>query len=79
MWRRSQRSEEDDRTARSVVICLTPSSSEDYAVELNAAVRLWAGPLEGGSLIFTSSLAVYGVQHFIVQFRRRCHQLLHII
>jgi hypothetical protein len=57
---RESRSESDHKSAKDVVIALTPSSCSDYVGAINDAIRLWAGPIGGGSLVFTSSLAVYG-------------------
>jgi len=58
---RSQRSEEDRRTARYVLICMPPSASTDnYIGEIHDSCGLWAGPLGQGHLAFTSSTAVYG-------------------
>lgn len=56
----NQRSEADVGSARNMVISLTPSACPDYAGAINDAIRMWAGPLGGGTLVFTSSLAVYG-------------------
>lgn len=39
---------------------MPPSSAVNYVDELNAACRLWAGALGNGSLVFTSSIGVYG-------------------
>lgn len=57
---RSNRTSRNYKQAKNVVITLPPSSSTNYAEELNEACQLWAGPEHGGQLIFTSSLAVYG-------------------
>jgi hypothetical protein len=67
---RSARSAADERTARTVVIAIPPSAGKGrgqeydyhsgYLEELSEATRLWAGPLGGGSLVFTSSVGVYG-------------------
>jgi hypothetical protein len=53
---REERSDADEKTARNVIIALPPSSSEDYLTELSNACRLWAGPLGGGQMVFTSSV-----------------------
>ena len=57
---RENRTDIDDYSAKNVIICLPPSSSEDYAEEVHTASRLWAGVKGGGNLVFTSSLGVYG-------------------
>lgn len=57
---REIRSSEDIRAAKNVVICLPPSSSEDYVTEVSDGVSVWAGPSGGGSLLYTSSIGVYG-------------------
>jgi len=57
---RSARCTENELSARHVLIALPPSSAVNYVDELNAACRLWAGPLGNGSLVFTSSIGVYG-------------------
>lgn len=57
---REDRSEANYQTAKNLLISLTPSSCADYTGAINDAIRLWAGPLGGGTLVFTSSLAVYG-------------------
>lgn len=57
---RENRSEIDDYSAKNVIICLPPSSCEEYADEVHSASRLWAGVKGGGNLVFTSSLGVYG-------------------
>jgi hypothetical protein len=60
---------DDERTtrcARHVLVCFPPSSfvgSQDLFEELAEACRLWAGPLGGGKLVYTSSTAVYGDSH----------------
>jgi len=60
---------DDERTtrcARHVLICFPPSSTagtQDLFAELAEACRLWAGPLGGGKLVYTSSTAVYGESH----------------
>lgn len=57
---REDRNDLDDRSAKNVIICLPPSSAEEYSDEVHAATRLWAGKSSGGNLVFTSSLGVYG-------------------
>lgn len=57
---REMRSKNDIGSARNVIICLPPSSSTDYIGEIHDAVRLWAGKVKGGNLIYTSSIGVYG-------------------
>lgn len=57
---REQRTFDDEETAKTVIICLPPSSSTNYTEEIHEATRLWAGPDGGGNLIYTSSIAVYG-------------------
>lgn len=63
---RVDRTDNDTRTARNVIICIPPYSStaasdqNQYISELSDACQLWAGPLGGGSLVFTSSVSVYG-------------------
>lgn len=59
---RCNRCKEDYRSAKSVIICIPPSRSKDsdYIGEIFDAIQLWAGPNGGGSLIFTSSISVYG-------------------
>ena len=57
---REERTEKDHGTARNVIICLPPSCSDLYADEVQEAARLWAGEEGGGSLIYTSSIGVYG-------------------
>ena len=57
---REQRTVDDEGSARTVIICIPPSSSSDYAEEVDTATRLWAGPSKGGNLVFTSSIGVYG-------------------
>ncbi len=57
---RSERSIEDEVSARNVLIALPPSSANDYIEELHTATRIWAGPLGKGRLVFTSSIGVYG-------------------
>ena len=55
-----------DRCAKNVLICFPPSSTggiQDLFAELAEACRLWAGPLGGGKLLYTSSTAVYGESH----------------
>lgn len=54
------------RCAKHVVICFPPSTikeTEQYYTEITDACRLWAGPLGGGHLLYTSSTAVYGDSH----------------
>lgn len=61
---REQRSESDFKTARNLVIAIPPSASAKAYVDLiSDASQLWAGPLGGGTMVFTSSLAVYGDSH----------------
>lgn len=55
-----QEEQEVEHTARQVVICLPPSSSSDFDAELSDGCRLWAGPMAGGRLVYTSSIGVYG-------------------
>jgi hypothetical protein len=58
---RSQRTVEDNMSARYVLITLPPSSNLlDYTAELCDACQLWAGPYGQGHLAFTSSTVVYG-------------------
>lgn len=57
---RQNRHTTDDGTAKSVVICIPPSSSQNYTDEIHQAASLWAGPEGGGNLIYTSSIGVYG-------------------
>ena len=57
---RSTRNEEDVKSARNLIIAFPPSSAADYAAEVSEATRLWAGPMTGGTMAFTSSSAVYG-------------------
>jgi len=62
---RDQRTLEDDFCAKNVLVSLPPSAGigegpESYLTQLCDACRLWAGPLGGGKLVFTSSTAVYG-------------------
>jgi Zn-dependent alcohol dehydrogenase len=57
---RDARTSIDEGSAKNVVICLPPSCAKDYAEEVHAATRLWAGPQGGGNLVFTSSIGVYG-------------------
>jgi hypothetical protein len=68
---REARTEDDDRTAKTVIIAIPPSATSEkriktgysyngYVEELSDATRLWAGPAGGGSLLFTSSIGVYG-------------------
>lgn len=59
---RKDRLESDHETARNVVICIPPSAA-NYTEEVHAATMLWAGPASGGSLIYTSSIGVYGESH----------------
>lgn len=56
---REQRIQSDGGTARNVIVCLPPSC-ENYLEEMRQATRLWAGKEGGGSLIYTSSIGVYG-------------------
>ena len=54
------------RSAKNVLICFPPSagsSTQEFFEELADACRLWAGPLGGGRLLYTSSTAVYGDSH----------------
>jgi len=57
---REDRNDLDYRSAKNVIICLPPSSAEEYSDEVHAATTLWAGRSSGGNLVFTSSLGVYG-------------------
>ena len=58
---REDRKECDIGSAKTVIVCLPPSCSEDhYIEEVHAAAKLWAGPEGGGNLVYTSSIAVYG-------------------
>jgi hypothetical protein len=57
---RASRTVEDETSAKNVVVSLPPSSSSDYPGAIRDAMTVWRGPSGGGSLIFTSSLAVYG-------------------
>lgn len=60
---RSERVEEDHHTAKTVIIAIPPSASDDYAEEMHSATQLWAGPDYGGSLVLTSSIGVYGASN----------------
>jgi hypothetical protein len=58
----SNRSQDDRRLARNMIVCIPPSASqnnEEYEQLLGDAFRLWAGP-NFGTLVFTSSTVVYG-------------------
>lgn len=64
---RESRSTDDLKTAKNVIIAIPPSAGKTgydyksgYIDELSEATRLWAGPEGGGSLVFTSSVGVYG-------------------
>jgi predicted dinucleotide-binding enzyme len=57
---RGQRSSDDFGVAKNLVISIPPSSSNDYVSEVRDALQLWAGPSSGGSVVFTSSVGVYG-------------------
>lgn len=57
---RSERSSKDEFKCKNVLIAFPPSTSGDYIDEINEACRLWAGPEGGGSMVVTSSSAVYG-------------------
>lgn len=57
---RTSRTVSDEKSAKNVVVSLPPSSSSDYSGAIRDAITVWRGPSGGGSLIFTSSLAVYG-------------------
>lgn len=57
---RNKRSVADKSSARNVIICLPPSCSASYTDEIYEATSLWAGKAGGGSLIYTSSIGVYG-------------------
>lgn len=57
---RDQRSSVDEMTAKTVIICMPPSSATNYSAEVQHASRLWSGPDAGGNLIYTSSIGVYG-------------------
>lgn len=59
---REQRSVDDEVCARNLIIAIPPSvcKSGEYSIEVADACRIWAGPLGGGNLIFTSSISVYG-------------------
>jgi nucleoside-diphosphate-sugar epimerase len=56
---RPQRSAADHGCARNVVICVPPSV-DNYVEEVRAATLLWAGADCNGSLVYTSSIGVYG-------------------
>jgi hypothetical protein len=58
--RESRKLETDSNTAKHVIICIPPSSAKDYVTEVSDSTRLWAGPLGNGSLVYTSSIGVYG-------------------
>ena len=45
---RSQRTDDDDMTARYLLLCIPPSAADDYKAEIDKATRLWAGPLGQG-------------------------------
>lgn len=62
---REQRTKADEGTARNVIVCLPPSC-ENYLEEMRYATHLWAGKGEGGSLIYTSSIGVYGSAQRVV-------------
>ena len=47
---RSQRTDDDDMTARYLLLCIPPSAADDYKAEIDLATRLWAGPLGQGML-----------------------------
>ena len=58
---RDDRTDSDIGSAKTVIICLPPSCSEEhYTEEIHAAAALWAGIEGGGNLVYTSSIAVYG-------------------
>jgi hypothetical protein len=58
---RSQRNLNNGKPkAKNLVICLPPSSSSNYVEEIQSALELWSGPESGGSLVFTSTIGVYG-------------------
>lgn len=57
---RESRNNEDSKSAKNVIISIPPSVALDYAKEVSDACELWAGPENGGKLIFTSSVGVYG-------------------
>ena len=58
---RSSRADEClDGCAKNVVIAIPPSAAPNYAEEVEAACRLWAGPEQGGKIVFTSSVGVNG-------------------
>jgi hypothetical protein len=58
---RNERSDEELFKSKNVLICIPPSAKgDDYITEISLACGLWAGPLGGGQLVFTSSTAVYG-------------------
>ena len=64
--RNDDNTSELDRSAKNVLICFPPSttaSTQEFFGELAEACRLWAGPLGGGRLLYTSSTAVYGDSH----------------
>ena len=48
---RSQRTDEDDMTARYLLLCIPPSAADDYKAEIDLATRLWAGPLGQGMIL----------------------------
>lgn len=56
----SQRSAGDLQSANNLVISIPPSSCPDYAGAVSEAIKYWVGPQYGGSLVFTSSVGVYG-------------------
>jgi threonine dehydrogenase-like Zn-dependent dehydrogenase len=56
---RKDRSENDEFTAKNVLICVPPSGATEYDEELCQGFRIWSGP-SNGNLVFTSSTVVYG-------------------
>lgn len=57
---RSDRSINDEGSAKNLLICIPPSAAAIYDEEINESVRLWAGSLGGGKLVYTSSIGIYG-------------------
>lgn len=57
---RSDRNVNDEGSAKNLLICIPPSAASLYDEEINESIRLWAGPIGGGKLVFTSSIGIYG-------------------